>query len=322
MNASSTAVSPEASSGTPSRRSRVRPLYWSVRRELWENRSIYIAPLAVAGVVLIGFMVSAIGLSERRRAVLQLDIAQQRAAIGVPYDIAAVILMLTTVIVGVFYCLDALHGERRDRSILFWKSLPVSDLTTVAAKALVPMAVLPLLAFVVILTTQIGMLVVTDVTLLVHGMGITTSAQLPLLEQSPVLIYGLVTLALWHAPVYGWLLMVSAWAQRATFLWAVLPPLVIAVAERLAFSTSYVGSILKSRLGGSFVHAFDLAPQSAAAPPAIPGAHAAPRFMAEIANAVPDPAKFLSTPGLWIGLVVAALFIAAAVWLRRYRDPM
>ena len=320
MNAS-TAAPPAPRAASPTR-SRVRPLYWSVCRELWENRSIYIAPLAVAGVVLIGFMASAIGLPERRRVVLQLDIAQQRSAIGVPYDIAAIILILATVIVGVFYCLDALHGERRDRSILFWKSLPVSDFTTVAAKALVPMAVLPLLGFVIILATQLGMLLVTDVTLLAHGMGITTFAQVPLFAESPVLLYGLVTLSLWHAPVYGWLLMVSAWAQRATFLWALLPPLLIAVAERLAFNTGYVGSILKSRLGGGFVHAFDLAPHSAAAARAIPGAHAAPPFLAEVANAAPDPAKFVSTPEVWIGLVVAAGFIAAAVWLRRYRDPM
>src|SRR4029077_3603918 len=108
----------------------VRPLYWSVRRELWENRSIYIAPLIVAVVVLFGFLLSTIGLPERRRAVLLLDPAKARAAIDMPYNVAAMMLIFTASIVGVFYCLDALHGERRDRSILFWKSLPVSDLTT------------------------------------------------------------------------------------------------------------------------------------------------------------------------------------------------
>ena len=87
-----------------------RPLHWSVRRELWENRSLYIAPLAVAGVVLFGFLISTIGLPHRRRAVLLLDPAQQRAAIEKPYDMAAVMIMATIFIVGVFYCLDALHG--------------------------------------------------------------------------------------------------------------------------------------------------------------------------------------------------------------------
>ena len=120
-----------------------RPFYWSVWRELWENRSIYIAPLIVAAVQVFGFAISTIGLAERRRAVLLLDPAKQRAAIEQPYDMAAMMMIFTVFIVGVFYCLDALHGERRDRSILFWKSLPVSDLTTVLSKAIIPLVVLP-----------------------------------------------------------------------------------------------------------------------------------------------------------------------------------
>ena len=91
-------------------------MYWSIRRELWENRSVYIAPLAVAVLLLLGFLISAINLPHSMRAVLALDPALQRAAIEKPYDIAAILTMLTAFIVGVFYCLDALHGERRDRS--------------------------------------------------------------------------------------------------------------------------------------------------------------------------------------------------------------
>ena len=72
-----------------------------------------------------------------------------------PYSHAAMLLMVTAFIVGVFYCLDALHGERRDRSILFWKSLPVSDLTTVLSKASIPLVVLPLLVFAITVATQL-----------------------------------------------------------------------------------------------------------------------------------------------------------------------
>src|SRR5436309_11095706 len=95
-----------------------RPLYWSVWRELWENRSIYIAPLIVAAVQVFGLAISTIGIAERRRSVLLLDPAKQRAAIEQPYDMVAMMMLFTVFIVGVFYCLDALHGERRDRSIL------------------------------------------------------------------------------------------------------------------------------------------------------------------------------------------------------------
>src|SRR5271165_2057108 len=121
----------QAQSVAPAAIPATRALYWSVRRELWENRSIYIAPLAVAAVALFTFSMSAIaGIWEKA---LRLDPAQPRAAVAQPYDITAGMMMLTAIVVSVFYCLEALHAERRDRSILLWKSLPVSDLTTVLA---------------------------------------------------------------------------------------------------------------------------------------------------------------------------------------------
>src|SRR5262245_4592729 len=116
MNTPSNTVPESAGVGAPGHNVGVTlPFYWSVCREFWENRSIYAAPLIVAMVVLFGFLVSTIGLPERRRAVLLLDPAKARAAIEAPYDMAAIMLILTAFIVGVFYCLDALYGERRDR---------------------------------------------------------------------------------------------------------------------------------------------------------------------------------------------------------------
>src|SRR2546422_429157 len=173
---------------------KTRPFHWSVWREVWENRSIYIAPLIVAVVVVLGFLVSTIGLAERRQAVLMLGPEKARAAIEVPYDIAAMMLIFTAFIVGVFYCLDALQGERRDRSILFWKSLPVSDLTTVLSKATVPLALLPLIVFAIIVVTQLLMLFWTSGLLIGHGMSPgSTWTQLSLFQMSLMLLYHLVT---------------------------------------------------------------------------------------------------------------------------------
>src|SRR5881296_2954171 len=180
-------------------RSSTQPFYWSVRRELWENRSIYIAPLIVAVVALFGFLVSTVGMPERRQGVLLLDPAQQRAMIGAPYDVAAMMLIFTAFIVGVFYCLDALHSERRDRSILFWKSLPVSDLTTVLSKATIPLVILPLLILAIIVCVQLIMVLETAVVLVFHGMSpATTWANLPVFQNWIVLLYGLIAIALWH----------------------------------------------------------------------------------------------------------------------------
>jgi ABC-2 type transport system permease protein len=311
MNTQSNTV-PESSSDsqaiTPAAMSATWPLYWSVRRELWENRSIYIAPLIVAAFQVIGFAISTIGLADRRRAVLLLDPAHQRAAIEQPYDLAAMMMIFIVFIVGVFYCLDALHGERRDRSILFWKSLPVSDLTTVLSKVTIPLVVLPLVSFAITVCVQLIMLLETSVALIVHGVSpATTWAHVPVFQNWLVLLYGLVVLALWHAPIYGWLLLVSGWARRATFLWAVLPLLAIGILEKIAFNTSHFASLVKDRLLGFAPGAFDFNPHHSVAIDSL---------------AQLTPGRYLSTPGLWIGLIVAAAFLAAAVRLRRYRGPI
>jgi ABC-2 type transport system permease protein len=121
--------SPRDSQGTgPAAISETRPLYWSVRRELWENRSLYIAPLAVAAVYLLGHSVSVIWLPNRMhgiwmpnmRELPMLPAASQRTELAMAYTHGAMLLMLIGFIVGIFYSLEALHGERRDRCILFW----------------------------------------------------------------------------------------------------------------------------------------------------------------------------------------------------------
>src|SRR6266700_2729832 len=292
--------SPNQSQGTASMPP-TRPFYWSVLRELWENRSIYIAPSIVAAVILFGSFVGAFHLPGRRQSALLLDPARRRAAIELPYDVAAMMLIFTAFIIGVFYCLDALHGERRERSILFWKSLPVSDLTTVLSKAIIPLVVLPLVSFAIIVVTQFIMLLISTVALLPNGLATTTWANFNLFRQSLILLYGLIAIALWHAPIYGWVLLVSGWARRATFLWAVLPLLAIGFFEKITFNTSYFASMLKDRLLGFAPEAFEFS------------AHAIPRL---------TPGRYLSSPGLWLGLIFAAVFIAAAVRLRRYRGPL
>jgi ABC-2 type transport system permease protein len=285
-------------------RSSTQPFYWSVQRELWENRSIYVAPLVVAIVVLFGFLISTIGLPERRQAVLLLDPSKARAAIETPYNVAAMMLIFTAFIVGVFYCLDALHGERRDRSILFWKSLPVSDLTTLLSKATIPLVILPLVAFAIIIATQFVMLVWTSVLLMAHNMSPTSTwTNVSFFQECLILLYGLIAIALWHAPIYGWALLVSGWARRATFLWATVPLLAIGFFEKISFGTSHFASMLKGRLLGFAPDAFAF------------NAHS-------ISHPQLTPLKYLSAPGLWLGLIFAALFVAAAVRQRRYRGPI
>ena len=267
-----------------------RRMYWSVRRELWEHRSIYIAPLAAAAVSLLGFLTG-----------LTLSPAHRHQPLDVPYEFAAALIMGTGFIVGIFYSLDALYGERRDRSILFWKSLPVSDLTTVLSKFTIPLIILPLLSFAIAVVTQFVML------LLSSGLSAgTLGARMSFFHLSLMLLYHILTVhGLWYAPLYGWLLLVSAWAPRAPFIWAFLPPFVIWGVEKIAFRTSHFVGMLQYRLTG---------PEPSATT-------ARSGNLMEMMSAL-TPVQFFSTPGLWVGLAVAVILLATAVRLRRYREPI
>lgn len=284
-----------------------RPFYWSLRRELWENRSIYIAPLAVAALILFGFMISTVHLPDKMRAASTLDPMKQHEMIEQPYDFAELLLMGTFLIVAIFYCLDALHGERRDRSILFWKSLPVSDVTTVLSKASIPLLVLPLLTWTITVATQWIMLLLGSAVLLGSGQSAAPLwSHLPLFQMWTGLLYHLVVVhGLYFAPVYGWLMLVSGWARRMAFMWAGLPLLAISVVEKIAFNTSYFANILGSRLQGG---------EDA-------GALSAPGHLMDL-PAVLSLAKFLISPGMLIGLAIFAAFLAAAMRLRRYQGPI
>jgi len=284
-----------------------RPFYWALRRELWENRSLYIAPLAVAALILFGFMLSTIHLPDQMRAAAALDPMKQHDIIEKPFDLAELLLMATYLIVAIFYCLDALHGERRDRSILFWKSLPVSDVTTVLSKASIPLLLLPLFIWAVTVATQWIMLLLSSAVLLGSGQSAATLwRNLPLFQMWMGLLYHLVVVhGFYFAPVYGWLLLVSGWARRMAFLWAGLPMLAIGVVEKIAFNTMYFANMLGSRLQGG-----DDA-----------GAASAPGRMMDSLTVI-TLGKFLISPGMLIGLAIFAAFLVAAIRLRRYQGPI
>ncbi len=302
------AVALDPQAGHPTAPSATRPLYWSMRRELWEYRSAYIAPLIVAGIVLFGCVIRMAGLPQRVRAAAVLPPLAQGVELDKPLAIAAVALFFTGLVVSVFYCLGALNNERRDRSILFWKSLPVSDLTTVLAKACMPLLVLPAAVFAVTIATQLIMLVLGSAVLAANGLSPATLwTHWPAFKMALVLIYGLVVTTLWYAPIYGWLLVVSGWAKRMAFLWAVLPPLGLAIIERIGFDTSYVSALLSYRMKGFFYEGFAFHGR---------GSEVVDPFV------LLTPLKFVSAPGLWLGLLAAAGFLALAVWLRRRREPI
>jgi ABC-2 type transport system permease protein len=280
----------------------MRQMYWSVRRELWENRSVYLAPLVAAVVLVCGHLFATIG-----RALATLELDSRKALLEAPSNFAGLVIMAVGFVVAVIYCVDALYGERRDRSILFWKSVPVSDTVAVMAKACIPMVVIPTLSAAIAIATQAILLLLSSLALFASGMQITGPWTRPsFVDASVALLYHFVAIhGLWYAPVYAWLLLASAWARRAPFLWAVLPPLLIVAAEKVAFDTAVFGTLLSERFSG--------------------GAEGA-KFSTEAGMVHPiahlSPLGFLASPGLWLGLAAAAVFLLAATYLRRRREPV
>src|SRR5688500_19851891 len=119
------------------------------------------------------------------------------------------------------------------------KSLPVSVCSTVLSKVFVPMVILPAITFAIVVATHLIMLLISTAVLIPSGLAGTTWQLLPWPRLMAILLYVLVTSTLWEAPLFAWLLLVSGWARRATFLWAVLPWLALMAIEKLAFDTAF-----------------------------------------------------------------------------------
>jgi ABC-2 type transport system permease protein len=217
-------------------------------------------------------------------------------------------LLLTTLI----YAGDCLYSERKDRSILFWKSMPVSNTLTVVSKLLVVMAIVPLGVYLVSAIT----------TLLMSGIHVVRAWQSPSgdvfwdagtwLRIQWVSLVAIVAGVLWFAPITAFLLLISAWARRSVWLWVFLPPVILIMMERIALGSSHVWNILWYRLGGVFTHSgVSVAGFGNAA-----GQH--PTLNLLFVNV--DPVPVFANVDLWLGLCVAALLIVATIRIRQYRD--
>jgi ABC-2 type transport system permease protein len=305
----------------------MRQMLTLIRRELLEHRSSWMvtsvfgalfvvaALFAMFGLVRIGGPHGAMTLSEIANEV---DPAMLGPGLQVMLISIAVVLNLVMIFVVLFYFLDALYAERKDRSILFWKSLPVSDLKVVGSKYLTGVIAIPLLTVVVFLFTGILTTLIGSLGLAWAGAGLgdlLTLAPGALAKVTLLLIYTLAVQALWFAPFGGWLLLVSAFARRAVLGWAVLPPVLVVVAERTLLGSRHFLELLGFRMLGGFELAFS-------------GERHAMLIEAEGAvistfptlGQIITPARLLAAPALWAGIAVGLLLLAGAVWLRRWRD--
>jgi ABC-2 type transport system permease protein len=301
----------------------VRPFYWSVKRELWENRSLIVAPLVVAGIALLILIYRALAAPHDVQALGEIRPELQGQIVTAVYGVLAWAVSIVMNITVFFYLLDSLQGERKDRSVLFWKSMPVSDTMTVAAKLFTALVVSGVIVAAVSIATQLAVLLLVSVIMLIGGASPASIwADSQLLQMSVAIIYWQGALALWYAPVAAWLLLVSAWAKRVTILWALLTPVAVVVFERVAIGTRYVKDIIDVRLDDPVLERFLEHQRGAAFTFGTEGVDAQGfKLPGRVLDGI-DPVGFFSNPWLWVGLVVAAGLVAAAIWMRRYREPL
>ena len=281
-------------------------LGWAIRREVWEHRAVYFAPLLIAGISLIAMMFHLRRIVPNVKLIEMADPARQAGMAVLPFGISASAVLATSWIVAVYYCIESLHSERRDRSILFWKSMPVSDLETVASKVVVALGVIPLAGLVCALALQVLLLGMVAIALSFAGVDFGLLWKpLPVGTTLVALPYGVAMHALWFAPSFAYLMLVSAWAKRAPFLWASVPLFAAMALERMAFGTSYVTSFLRDRVTGGMRYAFEN--------------DASKQAVTELSQLTPG--VFLAAPAVWIGLAAAAAMWHCAVVVRRHREP-
>jgi ABC-2 type transport system permease protein len=294
---------------------------WLVRRELWEHKAIWVAPAIVIGclvlLVLTGNVhLGPIGGRGDVSVFGEVPHETQMKLLVIIYAGLALVVFMVMGVVAFFYSIDSLYADRRDRSVLFWKSLPLSDAETVLAKFAMAILVIPLVALAASLVAQLVIAAGGSARLAMAGLpgGLMWNPQ-ALLGGFSVAFLWCLTAALWYAPIVGYLMLASAWAPRGPFLWAVLPPVGLWILERMVVGSEYVGDFITDRLFGLYRL---LGPRDDVRVVHVEG----DADLARISNVdlIGSLREFYASPELWLGVLAAALLLAAAIWVRRYRD--
>ncbi len=300
-----------------------------LRRELWEHRSIWVTPAAVATVIslLAVAMVVAIGaFGEAMNA----DIAKiadmtapdnvRRAALAASLVGNTSVFLIAMWFLIVFYCLDALYAERKDKSILFWRSLPITDAETVVSKLVVVFLAIPVATFAAVVVSHLLNLIIVSIWLATEGAspGRMIWGAVPLFDTWGAVLTVLIALPIWMAPLVGWFLFVSAWAKRGPLLRAALPLAILPILEYIVFKSGHLWDAILTRFRLDAMPIFDGVKRV--------GANFdeddMQSMLAENISLISwlDYGSFLTSIEVWAGLIVCGLFSGGAIWLRRYRD--
>ncbi len=322
---------------------------WLLKREYWEHRGgFFWAPL-ITGIVFLLLTIMAViaGESVRRASddseSLKMngvelsrltetmrpgDIAEMGAGLDMGTLMASTWPFLVLAFVVFFYCLGALFDERKDRSILFWKSLPLSDQQTVLSKVFSALIVAPVIATIAAIATSFGFLVILSGYAMFHG---GNPLELIWGPASPLTIAFYIAAALpvfaaWALPTVGWLLLVSAWSKSKPFLWALLVPLFAGilvswfdVMEMLGMKASWFWTNVVGRLLLGTVNGMDMIYREGKNPAMQNFRPEGPQDIVALFSPHNSWSAFTHLD-IWVGAAAGVAMILAAMHFRRTRD--
>lgn len=295
-----------------------------IKRELWEHRSIYVTPAAIATIVTLGVLAMLMFASGFAK---ELDVAifgaqnlagdaERKAALTGFFVGTSWVFLVAVMFLTVFYSLDALYAERKDKSILFWRSMPSTDAETVLSKLLTAAIVIPAITAIGIWATHLVNLIVTSIWVSMKGgdAGVLIWGSVSLIDNWIAALIVLVASGIWMSPFIAWFLFVSTWAKRMPMLMAFMPPIVLGLLEWIVFRTRYFLTAVGER--GDMTPLFHSM--------SLEAFFEEEQWRDGVGNISllehMDLVGFMTSPGLWSGLIVCAILTTAAIYVRRYRD--
>lgn len=279
---------------------RVRQFYALIKREVLEHTTLFIYAPAILAVVLLLGTAWLMSLAPDEQVALAIEYAAMLFDGLSPLEMAPLFMLLAIPFIivlsicGLTYLLNTLFQDRKDSSVLFWQSMPVSNLRAVASKLTTVLAVAPLfyvaILFVLYLLSMIWLTILgISYDISISGLGYMFMAAVV----SLVLVYlSMVIAGLWLFPTVGWLLLFSAFAKRAPALSAIGVYMLLLFIEEFVFGTQFLVNWVESRSNPNQYVIFEFS----------------------------DVVDRLFNYDMLFGLVVGAILVTGATLMRRFAD--
>ena len=285
------------------------------KREIWEHKTSFIGVFsAMGGLLIVALLFGVFNGAELSTISIDIDMDSEKIdevfsfeeLIDSKLDAVVVSLLhafiMISILVSVYYLLSSLYDDRKDRSILFWKSLPVSETRSVLTKFLTGVYVVPMFALVIGLITSFAISVIVSLwlpTLTDYGV-FEIWGKFSFVSSLLLGFLFIVVTGIWISPFFAWLIFASAASKRSPLMFATVPPILIVIVEHMLFRKSFFGEVL--HMYRPNMAAFERYDNN---------------MSFETISALIE--SFLMGPQIIVGLIVTALFIAGSVWLRNNR---